>query len=465
MTMDTNGGCNALTLSQYAALIRNLVARDTNLRERWVTAELSDVRVANHCYMDLIEKDASGRTIAKIRATLWSNRYYLLNAKFRAATGANLQSGIKVMLRGSAIYHEQYGMSFNISDIDPRYTLGDMEQLRREILERLQKEGLLKLNGTRTMPLAPQRIAVISAAGAAGYGDFLNQLGGNPYGLVFYPVLFEATMQGERTAPTVISALRHIEMVADAFDCVVIIRGGGATTDLNGFDNLELARAVARCVLPVIVGIGHERDRTVLDEIAHTRVKTPTAAAEWLISHAADTLARIETLTRDIAGLAQSIISGSREHLSQLETRLHTTARQGLSNASQRLASIESLIPQLSRHCLQNAAQRLDNIVHRLPDAGRATLRLQRQKLDYFQQNLCSAATSGLQNATQRLDNIARLVKAYSPQATLARGYSLTLVNGHAVTDASQLSPGTSLTTRLAKGEFTSTVTAIENNI
>lgn len=272
-------------------------------------------------------------------------------------------------------------------------------------------------------------------------------------------------MQGERTAPTVISALRHIEMVADAFDCVVIIRGGGATTDLNGFDNLELARAVARCVLPVIVGIGHERDRTVLDEIAHTRVKTPTAAAEWLISHAADTLARIETLTRDIAGLAQSIISGSREQLSQLETRLHTTARQGLSNASQRLASIESLIPQLSRHCLQNAAQRLDNIVHRLPDAGRATLRLQRQKLDYFQQNLCSAATSGLQNATQRLDNIARLVKAYSPQATLARGYSLTLVNGHAVTDASQLSPGTSLTTRLAKGEFTSTVTAIENNI
>ena len=413
---------NHISLLQLQQMVTATLQSNPNLRGVWVMAELSDVRFSGgHCYMELIEKNAAGTTCAKIRANIWANTLPGLRSKFNAATGRDIASGIKVLVRGSVNHHAIYGLSFNIVDINPDYTLGDMERIRREILNRLVREGVAGRNKALPFPMAPQKIAVISAAGAAGYGDFINQLEGG--GFAIYPMLFSAVLQGDRTAPSVMAALDKVEMAVDFWDCVVIIRGGGATTDLNGFDNLELARAVARCVLPVIVGIGHERDRTVLDEIAHTRVKTPTAAAEWLISHAADTLARIETLTRDIAGLAQSIISGSREQLSQLETRLHTTARQGLSNASQRLASIESLIPQLSRHCLQNAAQRLDNIVHRLPDAGRATLRLQRQKLDYFQQNLCSAATSGLQNATQRLDNIARLVKAYSPQATLARGY------------------------------------------
>lgn len=440
-------------------MVRNAVACDRNLFERWITAELSDVRIATHCYLELVEKDAGGRTVAKMRATLWASRYQMVAHKFQAATGATLRSGIKVMVRGTANFHEQYGLAFNISDIDPRYTLGDMEQLRREILMRLHSEGILRLNATRPMPVAPQRIAVISASGAAGYQDFLNQLAGNPYGLVFYPVLYEAIVQGERTAPTVMAALQQIEQVPDAFDCVVIIRGGGATTDLNGFDNLELARAVARCVLPVIVGIGHERDRTVLDEIAHTRVKTPTAAAEWLVARCADTLSRIDNMVRSIAQTAQSIIAGSREQLSQLETHVHAATQQRLRQAAQQLASIATLIPQLSRHRLAQATQHLDTLQARLPDAGSATLRLQAQKLDYLAGLVHDTSLRQLLQAGERLDRLEALANALSPQATLARGYSLTIVNGHAVRDAADLRPGLTITTRLARGTFDSTVT------
>ena len=449
-----------LTLAQYAAMVKRAVASDRNLFDRWVVAELSDVRVSGHCYMELIEKNQAGQTIAKMRATLWRNTYYNVAAKFRAA-GIELRSGIKVMLRGSASFHEQYGMAFNISDIDPNYTLGDMEQLRRQILQQLQKEGVLNLNRTRPMPVAPQRIAIISAAGAAGYGDFMNQLVNNPYGLVFYPVLFDAVVQGDRTAPTVMEALGKIEMVADAFDCVVIIRGGGSTTDLNGFDNLELARAVATYVLPVIVGIGHERDRTVLDEIAHTRVKTPTAAAEWLVAQAADVLARLDLLTRNITQTARSIAAGSREQLAQMETRLHALCSQRLSMAAQQLASISALIPQLARNRLAQTRQHLDSLAAMVPHTGEAVLRLQSQRLDYMAQTLRQSATQRLQQASIRLDQLEALANALSPEATLRRGYSLTMVNGHAVTDASQLAPGTLITTRLAKGSVTSKVDKI----
>ena len=449
----------ALTLSQYAALVKNAVACDRSLYERWVTAELSDVRGATHCYLELLEKDAQGRTVAKMRATIWANRFHAIAYKFQAATGATLRSGIKVMVRGTANFHEQFGLAFNVTDIDPRYTLGDMEQIRREILMRLHAEGILRLNATRPMPMAPQRIAVISAAGAAGYQDFLNQLANNPYGLVFYPVLFEAIVQGERTAPTVMAALEKIETVPDAFDCVVIIRGGGATTDLNGFDNLDLARAVARCVLPVIVGIGHERDRTVLDEIAHTRVKTPTAAAEWLVARGADTLGRLDSLVRTIAQTAQAIVAGSRQQLSQLETHVHAIAQQRLRQAGQQLASVAALIPQLSRHRLGQAAQRLDSLQAQLPTAGSATLRVQAQKLAYLATILRDASARQLRQATERLDQLEVLANALSPQATLARGYSLTLVDGHALRDTADLRPGQTVTTRLASGSFDSTVT------
>lgn len=438
-------------------MVKNAVACDRSLYERWVTAELSDVRVSGHCYMELIEKNIAGQTTARMRATLWRNRYLFIERKLSEA-GVELRSGIKVMLKGTASYHEQYGMAFNISDIDPSYTLGDMEQLRRQILAQLQKEGILGLNKSREMPVAPQRIAVISASGAAGYGDFINQLSSNPYGLVYYPVLFEAVVQGERTAPTIIDALQRIEMAADVFDCVVIIRGGGSTTDLNGFDHLDLARAVAGFVLPVIVGIGHERDRTVLDEIAHTRVKTPTAAAEWLIARGADTLARLDVLARGIAQTAMTLVSGCKEQLAQMETRLHTSTRQRLGTAAQQLASIASLIPALATSRMDAARQRLDTITAMIPAAGQSLLSIQMQKIDFMTDRLQQVANQRLREATLRLDRLEELTAALSPEATLKRGYSLTLIDGHALTDAKAVRPGQTIITRLACGNIQSKV-------
>ncbi len=424
-----------LTLREYNLLLRNSIASHPELQYRWVTAELSDFAVRGHCYMELIEKDECGNTVAKMRANIWSNRFYALAAKFRQATGRDLQGGLKVMLQGTASFHEQYGISFNVVDIDPSYTLGDLERLRREILMRLNAEGVLNRNKEQAMPPVPQRIAVISAPGAAGYGDFLNQLLGNAYGVVFYPVLFEAVMQGDRTAATVCAALERIEMSIDAWDCVVIIRGGGATTDLNGFDNLELARAVATFPIPVIVGIGHERDRTVLDEIAHTRVKTPTAAAEWLLKRALDTWERLESLMRTVATTATALVAGNKQQLSQMETLMHSAAQGGLARASARLSAIASLLPSLAdkRIALANSA------------------------LDFTAQQLRAAADSRLLQENQRLDRLKQLSEVLSPTHTLRRGYSLTLHNGSVVKNAADLPPGTTFTTRFADGDVTAT--------
>jgi exodeoxyribonuclease VII large subunit len=319
-----------ITLRQLAQELGNAIRFNPNLTARWVVAELSDFSIRGHAYMELIEKDDEGLTVARLRANIWRSNLAHVAPKFERATGQTLKSGLKVMVYGSVAYHEQYGVSFNIVDIDPSYTLGDMERIRREIIQTLTREGVINLNKEQEMSLAPQRIAVISAAGAAGYGDFVNQLQSNTQGFKFYCHLFEAVMHGERTAASVIDALQRIEMTIDLWDCVVIIRGGGSTSDLNGFDNLELARTVATFSLPIIVGIGHERDRTVLDDIAHTRVKTPTAAAEWLINSAQQLLDRVTSLARQVADEARVQYSEALKQVSYIEVSLSALALQRL---------------------------------------------------------------------------------------------------------------------------------------
>ena len=276
-----------ITLRQLATLVAKQL-QNPLLQNRWVTADLSDVGVkGGHCYLELIEKDDAGATVARIRGMIWANNYSRISANFQAVTGGKIQSGIKVMLCVSVNYHAQYGMSVVINDINPEFTLGDMERRRREILARLKAEGVDNMNKSLAISTpVPQRIAVISSDSAAGYGDFMNQLNNNPRGYKFYTCLFRATMQGRDTSPTIIAALMRIAEHIDLFDCVVIIRGGGATGDLNSFDDYDLANNVAQFPLPIITGIGHERDNTVLDYISWFRVKTPTAAAEWLIAQA-----------------------------------------------------------------------------------------------------------------------------------------------------------------------------------
>lgn len=406
----------AVTLLQLQQRVNRAIASAADARDVWVTAELSDVRVSGgHCYMELLQKDESGATIlAKARAIIWAGAYRMIAPKFAAATGRPLAAGLKVLVRVSATYHAVYGFSLQITDIDPTYTVGDLERLRREIIERLRREGILEQNRSLRWPAVASRVAVISAPGAAGYGDFINQLLTNPSRLRFDVRLFEAVMQGASAPASVIAALGRIAADATDWDCVVIIRGGGATSELACFDNYELAAAIAMYHLPVIVGIGHNRDVTVLDSVANLCVKTPTAAAEWLIERGDAALARLRELASAIALGASDRVGGCR----------------------QRLAYLEGLLPVLP---LQSVERR-------------------RPRLDAFAEKLRTVVATATERRRTRLDALAQLLGALSPEATLRRGYSITRVNGHAVTSADALAPGTVIETILASGTVKSEV-------
>ena len=384
----------------------------------WVQAELSDVRsnYSGHCYLEFVQKDASGNNlIAKARGTIWSNIFKMLKPYFEQQTGQAFTSGIKVLVNVSVEFHELYGYSLTVLDIDPTYTVGDMERKRREILRQLEEEGVIDLNKELEMPMLPQRVAVISSATAAGYGDFCNQLANNPRGYGFRTELFSTIMQGERVEESVLSALDAIYQRMDEFDVVVIIRGGGATSDLSGFDTYLLAASCAQFPLPIITGIGHERDDTVLDKVAHTRVKTPTAAAEFLIA-CMDQLAN---------------------RLDELAYRLQQGVRNRLMWEHRRMESLKQRIPNAVYKRIGDAKYILLSAQRNLQMASRQFLSIKKHRLELLQQRLNDAL----------------------PEKQLARGYSITLKDGKAVKDASLLKEGDVVTTRLFNGEVKSVIT------
>ena len=426
-----------IPLSKYTEAISNAVATTPGLSGVWVTAELSDVRISGgHCYMELIEKDQSGKTIAKLRANIWRSTFIPLRQKFYNATQKDITTGIKVLVRGSANHHSIYGLAFNIIDIDPSYTIGDLERLRREIILRLQKEGLAMKNKSLPFPIAPQKIAVISAEGAAGYQDFMNQLTGNSEGFVFYPQIFPCVMQGDRVSESIRRALQLIEATADIWDCVVIIRGGGATTDLNGFDDYELAKAVATCGLPVVVGIGHDRDRNVLDEIAHTSLKTPTAVANFFVDKAREAYDKIIILADKLRVYSTELMRGE----------------------ERRLSTIHGLIPQLLLRRMEVAKSRLSTISGKMPLLTESRVGKERVRIDGKINILTNAISGVINRAKQKIDNIEALGKVLDPKNTLMRGYSITRINGKAVKSVNHIHAGDILTTTFADGEFRSLV-------
>ena len=406
----------ALSLYELNGLVKRTI-RDRMSETYWVQAELSDVRsnYSGHCYLEFIQKDASGNNlIAKARGTIWSNIYKMLKPYFEQETGQAFASGIKVLVRVSVDFHELYGYSLTVLDIDPTYTVGDMERKRREILRLLEEEGVIDLNKELEMPVLPQRIAVISSATAAGYGDFCNQLSNNPRGYGFYTELFPAIMQGERVEESIIAALDAIYARLEAFDVVVIIRGGGATSDLSGFDTYELAANCAQFPLPIITGIGHERDDTVIDLIAHTRVKTPTAAAAFLIA-CMDQVA---------------------DRLDNLSFRLQQGVRNRLLWEHRRIEGLKQRIPSAVYKRISDAKYGLLAANRDLQMATRQFLSMRKHRLELLQQRLNDAL----------------------PEKQLARGYSITLKNGKAVKDASALKEGDTLVTLLYKGKVESVI-------
>ena len=389
--------------------------------EYWVEAELSECRESRgHCYMELIQKDELSATpIAKASAKCWANKWLTIRPYFERTTGQQLHAGMKVLLKVYPQFHEAYGFSWIVSDIDPTYTLGDMARKRQEIIQKLKAEGVFDLQKELQLPMFCQRIAVISSQTAAGYGDFCNQLADNPYGFQFQTQLFPAIMQGEGVEQSIICALENIfdsqfSNLNSKFDAVVIIRGGGATSDMSGFDTLALAENVANFPIPIITGIGHDRDESILDMVSHTRVKTPTAAAAFLISHLKEVL--------DVIDNSQDLI-----------TRY---AQQKLSTLNSQLSTLSESIPRLFSLVKTRQEAKIESLWIKIP------MLLERK----------------LTGDTHRLQLIEERLKALDPTLLLARGYSITMHNGRAVRDASQLPPGTEIETRLARGTIHSIV-------
>ena len=368
--------------------------------EYWVEAELSECRErGGHCYMELIEKDEQTNTpVARASAKCWRQTWQIMQPHFERVTGQPLHAGLKVLLRVYAQYHEAYGFSWIVTDIDPTYTIGDMARKRQEIIRQLKEEGIFDLQRELCIPLFAQRIAVISAAGAAGYGDFCRQLDDNEYGFKFEVTLFPAIMQGEQVERSIIDALNkiysltsHPSPLTSQFDCVVIIRGGGATADLSGFDTLALAEHVAQFPIPIITGIGHDRDESILDMVSNTRVKTPTAAATLLIDNLRQVLERLNTVQQRISLMGHIIID--------------------------------------ARHRIEMLQQRLSTAIERM-----------------------------MTNQKHRLSQIELLLQSFDPQLLLSRGYSITLHHGRAVRDPQQLKAGDEIETRVEKGTIHSVV-------
>lgn len=451
----------ALTLSQFSRYVAQAISRQPVLLGAWVTAEISDMSMSGgHCYMTLLEKDEGGTTIARMRATIWASTFLRISDKFLLATGRRLANGMKVMLYGGANYHINYGLSFNVGEIDPSYTMGDLERIRREILMALRKEGVLDLNRRLCLPEPPLRVAVISSERAAGYGDFINQLHHNPLGVEFNTFLFPAVMQGERTARSVAEALQMVEASHPliGWDCVVIIRGGGATTDMTGFDDLDLARRVATFPLPVVVGIGHERDRCVLDEIACVRCKTPTAAAAWLIDTVAARWQSATDLAAKAASYASERLRGEQIRLQGMETMIPAAAEARINHARLRLQSISARLPLILQNATAAEKSRIDNVATTLRMASGAIIDRGHQQLSSMISNLHIASLSCLDREKTTLDNLDRLVDVLNPSSTLRRGYSITRLNGKALLSASDVAPGDTVETLTASGSFLSQV-------
>lgn len=359
----------------------------------WVRAETSDVRrnQNGHCYLEFVEKDpVSHAIIAKARGIIWSNIFQFLSIYFQEQTGLPFSSGLNVMVKISVEFHELYGYSLNVVDIDPVYTVGDIARNRQMVIKQLEDEGIINLNKELFLPELTNRIAVISSPTAAGYGDFCDQLDKNTYGIVFYQKLFPAKMQGDQTESSIIEALDKIYQYRELFDCVVVVRGGGATSELSYFDSYELASNIAQFPLPIISGIGHERDVTVVDYVAHTRAKTPTAVAEFLIAKALESMQSVYDLQDRLVSETQNLIQDEWSNVVLLS--------RGLIKKSQLFISDNrSSIAQLSLN------------------------------LNHVSKNL-------IQVQKHQLTNNEQYIKMVSPENILKRGYTLTLKNGKIIT-------------------------------
>lgn len=433
--MDDN---RILTLFELNSLVRETLSL-TMGDDYWIQAELSEVHpnANGHCYVEFVQKDDRHNSLsAKAKGIIWRDQWMMIKSYFEQMTGQSFASGIKVQVLVTVSFHEIYGYSLIIHDINPEYTLGDMARRRKEILKQIEADGILTMNKELPFPLSVQRIAVISSATAAGYGDFCRQLNDNASGLVFYVHLFQAAMQGTQVEESVLAALDDINTHRDLFDAVVIIRGGGATSDLSGFEKYPLAAACAQFPLPIITGIGHERDDTVIDIVAHMRVKTPTAAAQLLIDHQTEQLTMLEDA-------AMSIKENIIERMNTESERLNVLAERSL-----------RVIPLR----VEKELLKVDAVCQRLQSGMNAVISNEKYGVDTLLNRIMYAMKQVFVVEQSKLQLISQRIDDNSPQKVLSKGYSITYANGKAVKDASAVKPDSELQTVVSKGSIYSKV-------
>lgn len=434
--MDFSNGVPAYSLFELNAAVRETLEL-TFPDAVWVTGEIAEARSnpKGHCYLELVEK-RDNAIIAQIKANIWSYTYRSIAPRFEKATGERLRAGMQVLLSVNVTFHEVYGLSLNIRDIDPTYSLGEMARRKRETIERLKKEGLTDLNKSLPLPLVPQRIAVISSATAAGYGDFIKHLTNNPNGYRIYQELFQSTLQGQEAEASILASLAGIRKKIDRFDAAVIIRGGGSQLDLSCFDSYSLAAEVARFPIPVITGIGHERDDTVTDIVAHTKMKTPTAVAEFLLSGMRDFEQKVLVAQRRLTELAKAL----------------------LRDEGHRLKILAQHISYLLAKRFHDEHKRLDAATHGLKQGTDTVINGNRNRLTLDRTRLGSGIRGSLQAEQSRLKHLEQAVRLLDPLNVLKRGYSITYHGNRAVKDAGDIAKGDVIITRLYNGSITSTV-------
>ena len=403
-----------LSLEQLNSIVKKTLSKELE-PSYWVIAEIGEMRVnqSGHCYFELVQKQDES-LLAKSRANMWSYTYRNLSTWFEGITGQPLQNGLQILINVSVEYHEIYGLSLNIKDIEPNYTLGERARKKQEVINQLIDDGVFTMNKEMPLPTVPQRIAIISSPTAAGYEDFVHQLTKNDLGYQFSAQLFKSLMQGDEAIPSIIDALHRIDGASGNFDVVVIIRGGGSKVDLDCFDSYDLTAHIAQFPIPVITGIGHERDESIADMVAHTSLKTPTAVSEFLISGLNAFEDRVDYLGSKIQDI---VVRETHDHEAYLNKLCEEMRHQSAAITNACSGSIQLMLAKLKA-----------------------------QSLWPIQQN------------SQNLDSLTSQLNLLRPRQVLSRGYSLTHSNGSLITDSSEVSEGDKVTTTLYKGEISSIV-------
>jgi exodeoxyribonuclease VII large subunit len=449
-----------LSLTELQLIIRDSLYL-TLPEAYWVIAEISELKenYAGHCYLELIEKHPDEKNVrARVKAIIWSNRYRFLRAFFENSTGESLREGLKILIKIKVEYHELYGLSLIISDIDPAFTIGEMAMKRQLVIKKLEQEGVFSMNKELDFPIVPQRIAIISSKNAAGYSDFINHLRGNSVGYVFYSALIETSMQGTETEQGVISALDKIALNAHLFDLTVIIRGGGSQTDLSWFDNYNIAYHVTQFPLPVITGIGHDKDISVTDMVAYRSLKTPTAVADFLIDSVAATDNHIIEMSSEIIGSSKIIIENNRNRIDTSGNKLFPLTKIILSAIKDKLSGKIIEIINIGKEYTFKAGRIPANQESRLTSAAKSFSSGKEMVLRRNSQNLIAGTRNLMSMNNMMLKGLESSLTLLNPENVLQRGYSITSINGLILKNSDKVEQNDLIDTQLYKGSLSSRV-------